>query len=394
MEQSSLTRTTALAGTEPGARPVIDMDYVTDILRRLLEIPSPTGYTDQIVHFCGDEFRRLGIPFELTRRGAIRADLIGARRSPDRAIVAHVDTLGAMVKMLKANGRLELVPIGTWSARFAEGARCTVFTDRGSYRGTILPLKASGHTFNTEIDTQPVDWTNLEIRVDACCATEEDLLVHGFNVGDFVAIDPQPEFNPNGFINSRHLDDKAGVAVMFGAAKSILDSQALLPVDCHLLLTISEEVGSGASSVLHQDVAEMVTIDNGTTAPGQNSREFGVTVAMADSSGPFDYHLTHKLLELCRDHGIDHQRDVFRYYRCDSAAAIEAGNDIRTALVCFGIDSSHGYERIHKDALRSLAELIALYMQSDVAVPRDRLGIGPMGAFPWQPTTPAETPEG
>src|SRR3712207_2742451 len=176
MEQATLTRAKV-------AHPVIDMDYLTDVLRRLLEIPSPTGYTDQIVHFCGDEFRRLGIHFELTRRGAIRADLPGRRYSPDRAVVAHLDTLGAMVKMLKPNGRLELVPIGTWSARFAEGARCTVFTDRMSYRGTILPLKASGHTFNEEIDVQPVGWPHVELRVDAVAADAADLVRLGFNIG-------------------------------------------------------------------------------------------------------------------------------------------------------------------------------------------------------------------
>lgn len=367
----------------------IDMDYVTGLLEALLGIPSPTGYTDEIVHFCGEEFRRLGIPFELTRRGAMRADLKGHQQSPDRAIVAHVDTLGAMVKALKPNGRLELVPIGTWSARFAEGARCTVFTDGGAFRGTILPLKASGHTFNDEIDSQPVGWTNVEVRVDVISSSDTDLTRHGFNIGDFVAIDPQPEFQPGGFINSRHLDNKAGVAVMFGAAKAILDGGVRLPVDCHLLLTISEEVGSGASSVLHGDVAEMVTIDNATPAPGQASRESGVTIAMADSTGPFDYHLTKKLIGLCKDHDIRHQRDVFRYYRCDSAAAIEAGNDIRTALVCFGVDASHGYERTHSNALRSLAELIALYMQSEPTFPRDRMELGPITGFPRQPNKPA-----
>jgi peptidase M42 family hydrolase len=371
-------------------RPSIDMEYVTTLLAQLLAIPSPSGFTDQIVHFCGEELTRLGIPFELTRRGAIRADLTGRRTSPDRAVVAHVDTLGAQVKSLKSNGRLELVSIGTWSARFAEGARCTVFTDHGAYRGTILPLKASGHTYNKEIDTQPVAWTNLELRVDAICSCEADLVRHGFNVGDFVGVDPQPEFQPHGFINSRHLDDKAGVAVLFGAAKAVLESGVPLPVDCHLLLTISEEVGSGASSVLHQDVAEMVTIDNATPAPGQNSRESGVTIAMADSTGPFDYHLTHKLLRLCNDYEIRHQRDIFRYYRCDSAAAIEAGNDIRTALICFGVDSSHGYERTHINSLRSLAELVALYMQSDITFERDRHPMGPLKGFPTQPVEPVD----
>ncbi len=364
----------------------VDKDYVLDVLQRLLHTPSPSGYTDRIVHLACDELEGLGVPYELTRRGAIRATLEGERKTPDRAIVAHLDTLGAMVKSLKANGRLEIVPVGHWNARFAEGARVTIFTDERPYRGCILPLKASGHTFHQEIDTQVTAWTNLEVRVDERCYSLEELRHLGVNVGDFIALDPEPEIHENGYINSRHLDDKAGVAVMFGAAKAIKEARVQLPVDCHLLFTISEEVGSGASAVLHGDVAEMVTIDNGTSAPGQNSREFGVTVAMADSTGPFDYHLTHHLLALCQEFAIDHQRDVFRYYRSDSASAVEAGNDLRTALICFGLDASHGHERIHWHALESLIELLTLYMQSGELYKRDRFGMGPRGDFPTLPS--------
>jgi peptidase M42 family hydrolase len=377
----------AAAALEPASRIRkldIDMSYLVDMLERLLRIPSPSGFTDQIVHFTGSELSRLGIKFELTRRGAIRADLKGRVSSPDRAVVAHVDTLGASVKQLKDNGRLEVVPIGTWSSRFAEGCRVTIFTDHDKIRGTILPLKASGHTFNKEIDTQPVSWDNLEIRVDEMVNNRADLEAAGINVGDFVAVDPNPEFSDNGFVNSRHLDNKAGVAAVMAATRAVVESGVTLPVDCHLLFTITEEIGSGASGVLHQDVAEMLSIDNATPAPGQNSRESGVTIAMKDESGPFDYHLTHKLLEICRSHDIPHQRDVFRYYRCDSASAIEAGNDIRCALVCFGADSSHGYERTHLNSLRSLAELLTLYMQSEPTFQRDRETMGPIEGFPRQ----------
>jgi putative aminopeptidase FrvX len=129
----------------------------------------------------------------------------------------------------------------------------------------------------------------------------------------------------------------------------------------------------------------MVAVDNATPAPGQNSRERGVTVSMADSSGPFDYHLTHKLLDLCKTFGVEHQRDVFKYYRCDAASALEAGNDMRVALVCFGADASHGYERTHSEALRSLAELLMLYMQSDATFERDKQPLGPLKGFPFQP---------
>jgi peptidase M42 family hydrolase len=355
-------------------------------LMDLLSIPSPAGYTDAIVHYLAERFEARGIDYELTRRGAMRVNLAGRQRSPDRAVLAHVDTLGAQVKSLKSNGRLELVPIGFWSSRFAEGARVTVITDAGARRGTILPIKASGHTFNKEIDSLPISWQHVELRVDENVSSERDLLDAGYNVGDIVAIDPKPEFLENGYINSRHLDDKAGVAAMIAAIDAVVDSKVGLPVDCHFLFTISEEVGSGASAVLHGDVAEMVAVDNGTVAPGQNSSEYGVTVAMGDQTGPFDWHLTHHLLNLAKEHGIDHQRDVFRYYRCDAASAIEAGNDIRTALITFGIDASHGYERVHLDALMQLARLLTVYVQSPPVVPRDSKPLGDIEGFPDQPS--------
>ena len=371
--------------TQAAALPDIDTDYLIATLRQLLDIPSPSGFTDNIVHHTCEMLTDMGIEHELTRRGAIRATLPGVEGSPDRAVVSHLDTLGAMVKNLKANGRLEVAPIGTWSSRFAEGARVTVFPDKRLVRGTILPLKASGHTFNKEIDTQPVEWRNLEIRVDEKTTDRQGLVDIGLDVGDFVAVDPQPEITDSGFVVSRHLDNKAGVAAMLAAAKAVVESGRRLPVECHLIFTIAEEVGVGASGTLHGDIAEMISVDNGTFAPGQNTSEFGVTIAAMDSSGPFDYHLVKFLTEMCRREEIPYARDVFNYYRSDAASALEAGNDVRTCLICFGLDASHGYERVHSDSLTSLARLLSMYMVSDRIIRRDRKDLGSIEGFPWQP---------
>ncbi|GEO82751.1 osmoprotectant NAGGN system M42 family peptidase [Pararhodospirillum oryzae] len=353
------------------ARLPIDTRYLGSILARLLAIPSPTGFTDTIVRETCAEVESLGLTATLTRRGAVRVVLPGAEPRPARALVAHLDTLGAQVKNLKDNGRLELVPIGTWSARFAEGARVSVFTDKGYLRGTILPLKASGHIFNEEIDSLPVGWPSVELRVDARAGSAGDLARLGLDIGDIVAIDPQPEFLENGYIVSRHLDDKAGVAVLLAALKALIASGERPPVDVHFLFTIAEEVGVGASSALTDDVASVVAIDNGTSGPGQNSSEFGVTIAMADQTGPFDYHLTQTLIRLCQEEDISYRKDIFRYYRSDAASAIVAGHDVRNALVTFGIDASHGYERINMHALRSVAELISAYALCPVRIQRD-----------------------
>lgn len=360
----------------------LDSEYLLSNLLVLLGIHSPTGYTDPIVRCVCQMLDELNVEYELTRRGAIRATLRGKQGSPDRAVVTHLDTIGAMVRELKENGRLGLVPVGTWSARFAEGGRVSIFTDDQIYRGQVLPLKASGHTFNHDVDTQPVGWDNVELRVDERACTKEQLLDLGINVGDFVGFDSSTEEFPNGYICARHLDNKAGVAAILTVAKYLVDNEIELPVDLHLLFTISEEVGSGASAVLHGDVAEMITVDNGTTAPGQSSSEYGVTIGMADSSGPFDYHLTHHLIQLCQANEIQFRRDILRYYRCDSASALEAGNDIRTALVTFGVDGSHGYERTNTDSLMSVANLIVAYATQRPLYASQRDSLSTLEDFP------------
>lgn len=367
--------------------PVIDTQYLAQTLERMLRIPSPTGYTDNVVNFVSDELQGHGLDVEITRRGAIRAIRPGKKRHKHaRALISHVDTLGAQVKRVKDNGRLELVPIGHWSARFAEGARTTIFSEKGTYRGTILPLKASGHTFNEEIDTQPVGWEFIELRIDALARNPQEVNKLGIEIGDIVAIDPQPEFLENGFIVSRHLDNKAGVAVMLAALEAMNRVGTETPVDVHFLFSVFEEIGIGASNILLPEVSSMVTLDNGTTAPGQNSSEFGVTISMADQQGPFDYHLTKKLVDLCKTYDIHYQKDIFRFYRSDSASALEAGADVRTSLITFGVDASHGYERIHMHSLRSLAELSIAYVISEVEVAVDADKILAPSSFTTQPS--------
>lgn len=361
----------------------INQDYLLEVLGRLLAIPSPSGMTDDIVRTVCDELDILSIDYELTRRGAIRAHLPGRARKPRRAVVAHLDTLGGMVRNLKQNGRLAIVPIGTWSARFAEGARVLVHCDNErTFHGTVLPLKASGHRYNEEIDRQPSAWSNLEVRIDEPTFSIDMLWDLGVRVGDYISFTTTMELSDNGFINSRFLDDKAGVAAILAAARALTENGIKPELDSSLLFTISEEVGVGASHVLRGNVAEMVSVDNGIVAPDQNTSEFGATIGMKDSSGPFDRHLTGHLLDLCKEQEIKFSRDVFIHYRSDAAAALEAGNDIRTALICYGLDASHGYERVHVQSLTSVAGLIEAYLRSDPLFSRGKNVIGAETNYP------------
>jgi peptidase M42 family hydrolase len=371
-------------GAAVPALPKIDVPWMLDLLLRLLRTPSPAGRTDAVMQLLGDELAELPVELALTRRGSLLARLPG-RNEGARAVVAHADTIGCMVRDLKPNGRLEVVPVGTHSARFAEGCRVTILTDDPdrSFSGTILPLMASGHAYGDEIDTQPAGWAHVEVRVDERCDDERDLAGLGINVGDFVAIDSLPIVGDNGYVNARHLDGKAGVAAAVAALHALCRDGRELPHEVHLLITIAEEVGQGASHGLQEDVAEMVSLDNAVCAPGNHSIEDGVTIPMLDATGPFDYHLTRHLCRLCEAHGILYARDVFRYYRSDVAAALEAGAETRAALVAFGVDASHGAERTHVDSLEAVAKLLCAHLLSPLTFARwDREPQGDLRDFP------------
>jgi peptidase M42 family hydrolase len=343
-----------------------DRVWMVDTLLALLQTPSPSGRTDAVMQVIGDIFDDFGVPFSLTRRGALTAELAGKSPTIDRAVVVHSDTIGCMVRRLKDNGRLELVPVGTFSARFAAGARVRIFIDDPDefITGTVMPLKSSGHAFGDEIDTQPTDWEHVEVRIDRKVSSRDDLVRLGLQIGDFVALITSPELTADGFIVSRHLDGKAGVAIALALAKNFSENKVVLPHSTTIMVTITEEVGHGASHGLPADVAELISVDNAVCAPGQHSLEDGVTIPMADMHGPFDYHLTRKLCRLAEEREIPFARDVFRYYRSDAAAAIEAGANTRAALVGFGLDGSHGWERTHIDSLEASYNLLHAWLQT------------------------------
>ncbi|OBG34356.1 peptidase M42 [Mycobacterium alsense] len=362
-----------------------DRAWMIDTLLALLQTPSPSGRTDAVMQLIGDILDDLGVPFTLTRRGALTAELPGESATTDRALAVHADTIGCMVRTLKDNGRLELVPVGTFSARFATGGRVRIFIDDPDefITGTVLPLKASGHRFGDEIDTQPTGWEHVEVRLDRRVSSREDLVRLGLNVGDFVALIASPELTADGYIVSRHLDGKAGVAIALALARNLAQNKLVLPHRTMMMVTITEEVGHGASHGLPADVAELISVDNAVCAPGQHSIEDGVTIPMADMHGPFDYHLTRKLCRLAEEQGIPFARDVFRYYRSDAAAAIEAGAETRAALVGFGVDASHGWERTHIASLEAAYCLMNAWLQTPLTFAKwDAKPTGKLRDFP------------
>ncbi|MFN8590830.1 MAG: hypothetical protein U0031_05145 [Thermomicrobiales bacterium] len=208
-------------------QPAVDAEYMLEQTALLCRIPSPTGFTAAAIDYVAGELARLGLDVHQTTKGALVAELPGGAPSRGgRTLSAHVDTLGAMVKEVKENGRLKLTRIGGYDWATIEGEYCVVHAHGGDSQvtGTILTTKASGHVFGKELVELTRDDKSLEVRLDEPVRNADDARALGVEVGDFVSFDPRTTVTPSGFIKSRHLDDKACVAILLGVAKALLDS--------------------------------------------------------------------------------------------------------------------------------------------------------------------------
>lgn len=336
------------------------------LIHELVSIPSPSGFTDRIMDHIAAKLDGFGVDYQRNRKRGLIATLPGKSSGEQRMIAAHVDTLGAMVKEIKGNGRLRLALIGGSQWAHLEGEYCQVFTANGdTYTGTILMHQTSVHVYR---DTARMERTqdNMEVRLDAKVSNADDVQKLGIQVGDFVAFDPRTEILPSGFIKSRHLDDKAGVGILLYLLQEITENQLELPHTTHFLFSNYEEIGHGGSSNVPPEVAEYLVVDMGAIGDGQSGDEFSVSICAMDSSGPYDFTLRRHLIALAQEQELSFKVDIFPYYASDASAALRAGHDLRHGLIGPGIDASHAFERTHVDAVVNTAKLAYYYLFSSM----------------------------
>src|SRR5215208_2855497 len=268
--------------------PAIDQDHLVDFLVKLLNIPSPTGFAEPAIAFVEQELSQFSqLQLTRTRKGALIAKWEVASDLPPVALTAHVDTLGAVVKEIKSNGRLKMSRIGgvEWPTVETEGV--WIFTAKGAkIRGSILVETASGHIYGQDMKQTPRDDEHMEVRLDARTSSQEETRALGISIGDCVAFDPRVEVT-NGFVRSRHLDDKACVANIVAAIKSLADAGQSPARTVYFHFSNYEEVGHGASAGIPADVAELLTVDMAVVGNGQESDEFSVTLCIKDAGGVY-----------------------------------------------------------------------------------------------------------
>lgn len=332
-----------------------------EFAKTLFAIDSPTGYTHHAMDFLKTEAEKLGYKAWLNAKGNLLIEVDGEDSTYTKAVCAHVDTLGLMVRSIKGDGKLAFTVLGGPLLPTYDGEYCRVITREGKvYTGTILSNSPSVHVY-PDARSSARECEHMEVRLDEVVKSKEDTLKLGIQNGDFIAVDPKTTVTESGFIKSRFLDDKISVACMFQVLKELKEKQLKPKHRTIFIVTAYEEVGHG-NSWIPSEIKEVLAVDMGCIGLDLACTEYDVSICAKDSSGPYDYQMTSQLIEIAKEKKLNYAVDIYPMYGSDVSAALRGGNDIKGALIGPGVHASHGMERTHYDALNSTIELILGYL--------------------------------
>ncbi|WP_373096667.1 M42 family metallopeptidase [Collinsella bouchesdurhonensis] len=333
------------------------LEYIGEQLKALTSIPSPTGFTRAVTDYVMKTLEEMGFAPERSTKGNVLVCL-GGEGEP-LVLTSHVDTLGAMVRSIKDNGRLRPTTLGGHQWSTADGENCTVHTRDGRvYTGVVLNTEPSSHVADEKVETLE---KNMEILLDENVDTKDDVAGLGIQTGDIIAMDPRTVITKSGYIKSRFLDDKLSASVLLGLARAVAAGEVKLARKVSLLFTVYEEVGHGGAFV-PADTCEMISVDMGCVGDDLGCTERMVSICAKDSGGPYNYELVSALADTAKRLSLDYAIDVYPHYGSDVEATLRAGYDIRHGLIGPGVYASHNYERSHMDGVRNTYELLRAYV--------------------------------
>ena len=335
-------------------------DYAFEQIAELCRIPSPSGYTHLIQNYLITLVKEFKITPIVTNKGSVIVEY--EQGESPLALLAHVDTLGAMVRSIKGNGRLRLTTIGGYPLNNIEGENCYIHTRDGKmYSGTIQLTHSSAHVFRDINEIKRSDET-IEVVIDEKVETADDVKKIGIRPGDFITVDPRTVMTDSGYIKSRHLDDKAAAGIFLALIKMIADKKLKLNRKLYFIFTTYEEVGHGASSCVPDDVVEGISVDMGAVGDDLQTDEHKVSICAKDSVGPYDYDITTRLVNLAEELKLNYAVDIYPYYGSDVENSLIAGYDMKHGLLGPGVSASHGYERTHREGIENTLRLLAAYI--------------------------------
>jgi putative aminopeptidase FrvX len=342
----------------------VDEKYLIKIFEKIISVPSPVGYYIKMKPVMEEITKEIGFQVTYDNKHTVYITVEGEDNSKSVLLGSHLDTLGFVVRSVDENGLIRFKKLGGGCLPSMEGESVTIHTRDGKeYTGMIICNSHSVHVFD-DASTLTRNEETLKVLLDENVSTPKDVKALGIQNGDVISIDPRFRFTPSGYIKSRLIDDKGGVACCLTALKYIVENSLTPKYKTIFAFPFYEEIGLGGTYV-PEGVSEFISVDIGLVGPEHDGNERAVSICAKDSAAPYDYELTSRLIELAKKAQCDYAVDVYNNYSTDANASLRAGNNLKHGTFGMAVYCSHGMERTHIDGLAATCDLLLAYLLED-----------------------------
>lgn len=242
-----------------------------ELLRRLTLAAGAPGAEGEVRDIVRETLARAG-KISHDALGSILCEKRGTSDAPRVVLDCHLDEVGFMVQSITGEGRLKLVPLGSWWGHVLLAQRVTVVTERGKVPGVIASKPP--HFLSPEERGTVMGVESMHVDVGATSREEAQRL--GIQLGDSVV--PACEFQEMatpGVLSSKAFDNRAGVGLM---CEALLALERESHPNCVIGVgAVQEEIGCrGAATASELSRPDVAIVLEGTPAddmPGNAERQ-------------------------------------------------------------------------------------------------------------------------
>lgn len=346
-----------------------------ELLQLLVNARGPCGQEDEVRALCQKELQPLVDETWVDAAG----NLIGKISGTDTALEAirvmvHMDEISLIVKRINEDGSLRVNPLGgILPFAFGQGP-VDIMGDRENCLGILsfgcMHTTKESPNINKMVPEKEQGlgkspgWEDVTVITRK---TLDELNEAGIYPGTRVVISKSRRqlhlFQD--CIAGYFLDNRAAIVIAISALKNMKLNKKKPKRDVYFVATCSEEVGGhGASYAARTLPGEIIlAIDVGPVAKEyQTVLSPDPIIVYQDEAALYDKKTCQKLMDLGFQLGLKPQSRILENYGSDASLAQSRGQSAKSALLCFPVENTHGYEIMHKESLNNCTTLLETYL--------------------------------
>lgn len=345
---------------------LLDYDHLFKTIEELVLHHSPSGVEAEINQFLLNQFVALGVEVWQDLADNIVAKIPGRNAASAIAITAHKDEIGAIVKSIAAEGRVEVRKLGgSYPWVYGEGV-----VDLLGDNETISGILSFGSRHVSHESPQKVQQEDVAVRwedawIETKC-TSEELEAAGIRPGTRMVIGKHRKrpVQLKDHIAGYTLDNKASVAILLTLAECLKQPA----VDVYLVASAKEEVGAIGALYFSQQqrLDALIALEICPLAP-EYPIEPGIApvILSQDSYGIYDETLNQQLRQVAQQLDMSVQLATLSQFGSDASIAMKFGHVARAACVAFPTHNTHGYEIAHLGAIANCVQLLRTFCETE-----------------------------